>query len=104
MNEVDPKVKSVTDAVQPPAIPVPSFVQGTDYPPADLRSSLRMMRAEAEVYAISRALEYTGWNRKRAAQLLRISYRGLLYKIRQHNITPATEPALVPFGQRLKVE
>jgi len=50
--------------------------------------SLRSLRVEAEIYAISRTLEYTGWNRRRAAQLLSISYRGILYKIRQHNLTP----------------
>jgi len=38
--------------------------------------------------AILGALKRTGWNRKQAARLLRISYRGLLYKIRQHNLAP----------------
>ena len=52
--------------------------------------ALRQLRAEAEVKAISQALEITHWNRRRAAELLRISYRGLLYKIRQHNITAAS--------------
>lgn len=47
---------------------------------------LRALRAQAEVKGIQYALELTGWNRKRAARLLKISYRGLLYKIRQHNI------------------
>ncbi len=51
---------------------------------------LRRLRAEAEIHAISRALEQTRWNRRRAAELLSISYRGLLYKIRQHNITSTT--------------
>jgi hypothetical protein len=46
--------------------------------------------------AISQALEQTGWNRKRAAQLLSISYRGLLYKIRQHNITRSRDISGVP--------
>jgi transcriptional regulator with PAS, ATPase and Fis domain len=50
--------------------------------------SLRGFRDEAEVHAIRNALHKTGWNRKRAAQLLRISYRGLLYKIRRHNLAP----------------
>jgi transcriptional regulator with GAF, ATPase, and Fis domain len=50
--------------------------------------SLRFFRDEAEMQAISSALSKTGWNRKRAAQLLSISYRGLLYKIRRHNIAP----------------
>lgn len=50
--------------------------------------SLRGFRAEAEAGAISRALRTTNWNRKQAARLLNISYRGLLYKMRQFNITP----------------
>jgi DNA-binding NtrC family response regulator len=57
--------------------------------PADW--SLRSHRNEAEVHAINYALQQTGWNRKRAAKLLSISYRSLLYKIRQHNITPTVE-------------
>jgi transcriptional regulator with GAF, ATPase, and Fis domain len=60
----------------------------TVYVSAVGESSLRSFRDEAEIHAISTALRQTGWNRKRAAQLLSISYRGLLYKIRRHNITP----------------
>src|SRR5271169_6325651 len=59
-------------------------------PTVDL--SLRSHRNEAEVHAINYALRQTGGNRKRAAKLLSISYRSLLYKIRQHNITPVTSP------------
>ena len=59
-------------------------------------SSLRSFRDEAEIHAISSALKQTGWNRKRAAQLMSISYRGLLYKIRRHNITPSGNGALKP--------
>ena len=61
--------------------------------------SLRRFRAEAEMEAISQALELTGWHRKRAAQLLRISYRCLLYKIHRYNITRAqtlVSPSSVP--------
>jgi len=50
------------------------------------KPTLRSLRAAAEAVAITHALQETGWNRKRAAQLLSISYRGLLYKIRQHGI------------------
>jgi DNA-binding NtrC family response regulator len=49
--------------------------------------TLRNLKARAEIHAIQQALGRTGWNRKQAAKLLKISYRGLLYKIRQHNIT-----------------
>jgi DNA-binding NtrC family response regulator len=69
-------------------------------PPA-ARVTLRTLRAETEMQAISHALEQTGWNRKRAAQLLSISYRGLLYKIRQHNIT--RDPNLVGVPKRAKM-
>ncbi len=57
--------------------------------PVDL--SLRSIRNEAEIYAINYALKQTSWNRKRAAKLLGISYRGLLYKLRRHNITPTVQ-------------
>jgi DNA-binding NtrC family response regulator len=66
--------------------------------------SLRSLRVEAEIYAISRTLEYTGWNRRRAAQLLSISYRGILYKIRQHNLTPRPRGQQEPVGGILKAD
>jgi two-component system, NtrC family, response regulator AtoC len=58
--------------------------------------SLRSLRVEAEIEAIRRTLEFTGWNRRRAAQLLSISYRGILYKIRQHNLTPRVAESAGP--------
>ena len=53
---------------------------------------LRKIKAETEIYVIGRTLERTRWNRRAAADLLKISYRGLLYKIRQYNIRP--EPSM----------
>jgi DNA-binding NtrC family response regulator len=70
----------------------------------DPHFSLRSLRAEAEIYAISRTLEYTGWNRRRAAQLLSISYRGILYKIRQHNLTPRPVREVPILQETVKVE
>lgn len=61
---------------------------GLTYIPAGENSTLRGILDEAESQVILCALQYTGWNRKRAAALLKISYRGLLYKIRRHSITP----------------
>ena len=40
-----------------------------------------------------RALEQTGWNRVRAARVLRISYRALLYKIKQAGLDTARSSA-----------
>lgn len=59
---------------------------GPEKPVSGPKPTLRSVRAAAEANAIAHALRETGWNRKRAAQLLSISYRGLLYKIRQHGI------------------
>jgi two-component system response regulator AtoC len=40
----------------------------------------------AEREAILRVLNYTRWNRRRAAQILDISYKALLYKIRDYGL------------------
>src|SRR5260370_2833308 len=50
---------------------------------------LRYLREQAEIKAIQSALKLTARNRKQASRLLKISYRGLLYKIRRHDIRPA---------------
>jgi two-component system response regulator AtoC len=54
-----------------------------------LTSMVRNVKDEAEVKAITQVLEETNWNRRAAAEALNISYRGLLYKIQQHNIVRA---------------
>ena len=51
--------------------------------------SLADAKDEAEAEAIARALEETNWNRKQAAAILQISYKALLYKIRQYGIAQA---------------
>lgn len=54
-----------------------------------LKSLARSAKDEAEAEAISNALQETNWNRKQAAALLKISYKALLYKIRQYGIAEA---------------
>ena len=73
---------------QPTAPPAAAI--GVIFGPGSENPTLRSVRDEAEVQVILHTLQHTGWNRKRAAALLKISYRGLLYKIRRHSITPAT--------------
>lgn len=51
-----------------------------------LKSVARSAKDEAEAQAIAQALEQTNWNRKQAAALLQISYKALLYKIRQYGL------------------
>jgi len=57
-------------------------------PTNGLKSLVRSIKGEAEKNVISSTLEKTRWNRKEAARLLGISYRGLLYKIEQYQLTP----------------
>jgi two-component system response regulator AtoC len=63
--------------------------------PESLRSLIQGIKSEAEQNAIAAALKRTGWNRKAAARLLRVSYRTLLYKIEQYRMR-APEPLLSP--------
>ncbi|HJT70107.1 MAG TPA: sigma-54 dependent transcriptional regulator [Terriglobales bacterium] len=58
-------------------------------PIGGLKSLARSAKDGAEAEAISKALEETNWNRKQAAALLQISYKALLYKIRQYGIARA---------------
>jgi two-component system response regulator AtoC len=51
-----------------------------------LKSLARSAKDEAEAEAITQALDQTNWNRKQAAVILQISYKALLYKIRQYGI------------------
>jgi len=54
--------------------------------PGGLKGLARSAKDEAEAEAIAKALDETNWNRKQAAALLQISYKALLYKIRQYGI------------------
>jgi two-component system, NtrC family, response regulator AtoC len=65
-----------------------------------LRSLVQSVKSEAERNAIAVALEKTGWNRKAAARLLNVSYRTVLYKIEQYDIT-SSNSLLFPRGDGL---
>jgi two-component system, NtrC family, response regulator AtoC len=72
-----------------------------------LKALVRGLKDEAEMEAIADALEKTRWCRKDAAKMLGISYKALLYKMRQFNLdtprarrssaaaSPETAPAAV---------
>jgi len=51
--------------------------------PIRLRELTRKATRELERKIILKVLEAHRWNRKKAAQALSISYRGLLYKIKE---------------------
>jgi DNA-binding NtrC family response regulator len=53
-----------------------------------LKFLVRNLKGGAESAAIAQTLEETGWNRKAAASDLQISYKALLYKIKQYSLSP----------------
>ncbi|HEU5350177.1 MAG TPA: sigma-54 dependent transcriptional regulator [Terracidiphilus sp.] len=53
-----------------------------------LKVLVKSLKGNAEAAAIAQTLEGTGWNRKAAANDLQISYKALLYKIKQYNLSP----------------
>jgi transcriptional regulator with PAS, ATPase and Fis domain len=55
---------------------------------AGLKAMVRGLKGDAEATVIARVLEGTGWNRKAAASDLQISYKALLYKIKQYDLSP----------------
>jgi DNA-binding NtrC family response regulator len=71
---------SPNSPVSPNAVPEPGR--------PDLKQIVRSLKNGAEMEAIAEALEENAWNRKRAAIALNISYKALLYKIRQYDIHP----------------
>ena len=62
-----------------PVAPVPAL-------PATLKEIARAASRAAERAAIFRVLQRTRWNRKAAAEFLGISYKALLYKIRENGL------------------
>jgi two-component system response regulator AtoC len=86
-------VDSLPDRVRRPA--------GTVVPPAVVNAteddlSIKRASRRAEEDLIRRALLRTGGNRTRAAELLEISHRALLYKIKEYGITVPKADADTP--------
>ena len=80
-------------SVSPPALPAEAA--GSDSGGDSLKSMVQSVKLEAERNAIAAALERTGWNRKAAARLLKVSYRTLLYKIEQYQMK-SSDSSLFP--------
>ena len=68
--------------------PIPTENSGT----SSLKAAARAASRRTERELILKALEQTHWNRKKAAQELQISYKSLLYKIKQIQVeAPASQ-------------
>ncbi|MBW4028840.1 MAG: sigma-54-dependent Fis family transcriptional regulator, partial [Acidobacteria bacterium] len=59
-------------------------------PNPKMKAVLRSLKDETEIKMIADTLDETKWNRRIAAERLQISYRALLYKIRQYDLASAT--------------
>ncbi|NIS69850.1 MAG: sigma-54-dependent Fis family transcriptional regulator, partial [Proteobacteria bacterium] len=69
-----------------PATPETSEVKSEEVnrpKPISLKEISRKAALQAEAEMISKTLEQTRWNRKKAAKILGISYKALLYKIKE---------------------
>jgi two-component system, NtrC family, response regulator AtoC len=78
----------LSQSTSPVAIAVESREQQQVSVPESLKSLVQSVRVEAERSAIVAALQKTGWNRKAAARMIKVSYRTLLYKIDQYHLRP----------------
>jgi two-component system response regulator AtoC len=83
-------VLSEGDEIEPEALPeeIRSAHKASGPPPTPQEGDLSVKRAQRALEAdlIRRALERTGGNRSRAAELLELSPRALLYKIREFGL------------------
>ena len=91
------KMVNVPEPNPQPALPTPDSVLTPEERARDLKFLVRNRKDETEIQAITKALAETNWNRTRAARLLHISYRSLLYKIQQHGINRVSASRIAPF-------
>jgi len=54
---------------------------------AGMKGAVSEIKNQTEIRMLQDALSASGWNRRRAAMNLNISYRSLLYKIQQHGLS-----------------
>ncbi len=78
-------VGNLNRGVRPTARPGATALEGRPSPdtPISLKDIARQAAREAERVAIKEVLDRVHWNRAKAARLLQISYKALLYKIVQ---------------------
>lgn len=79
--ERSPAPSNTTPSIKP-MLPEPTPGEG-------LKSIVKSLKGDAEAMAILSALQETRWNRKAAARNLKISYKALLYKIKNYNLDSA---------------
>ena len=76
----------------PASAPAPAPAAAPDEGSTSLKDISRIAAREAEKVLILRMLQQTRWNRKETAQILGISYKALLYKIKDAGLDKAPTP------------
>jgi two-component system response regulator AtoC len=80
-----------TPEIASPPLPAPAASAAPAPPPTgSLKDIARQAARKAERELIFRTLQHTRWNRREAAQLLGISYKALLYKIKEAKLDRAS--------------
>ena len=85
---------SVAVASAPPPAPAPVVPMGVET--VSLKEISRQAALRAEREAISAMLSRTNWNKRKAAARLQISYKALLYKIKDCGLTDPRITAGLP--------
>jgi two-component system response regulator AtoC len=67
-------------------VPMDQTLDSSTRNPLGMKGVLSEVKSQTESRIIKEALSASGWNRRRAATDLNISYRALLYKIQQHGL------------------
>jgi two-component system response regulator AtoC len=80
--------RAILDELAPAAPPQMGVMPAEAAGGAGLKALVKNLKGGAEAAAIAQVLEGTGWNRKAAANDLQISYKALLYKIKQYDLSP----------------
>jgi two-component system response regulator AtoC len=80
--------KTVAPAAPPPEAPVSLDRDGAEE--HSLKAIARKAARAAERTLIARTLQHTRWNRREAAAILGISYKALLYKIKEAELDSAS--------------
>ena len=86
----EPAVPAITSPPAPVAVAAVTSDPATAAPVGSLKDIARQAAREAEKGLIYRTLQQTRWNRREAAEILGISYKALLYKIKEAELDKAS--------------
>jgi len=92
VDELQRKTKNIDSEVSSKVAYSPSTRKG-------LKALVRSLKNDAEAAEILRVMELANWNRRAAAAQLGISYKALLYKIRQYGISADSRISEAPKNQ-----